>query len=208
MITSGSRNERKNEQQGACHKITRGDSKNSEPERPFALPKHLVGADRAYLNALFDFSLAGSRFSSDFRRCRCRRPNSDVLARKRDGWGLLQVPQAPPSPLAPSPGGAFLCGTNPRARNLSRCGMPQRTHSAMYPSYAWPRFGGAFSLEPVAARRELSCFRDQSPVTPPRPLRWGLSLSRDRRDRGQNLVVGWRPARLSGADHEGNDAQG
>src|SRR5262249_2198603 len=115
MITSGSRNERKNEQQGDCHKITRGDSKNSEPERPFALPKHLVGADRAYLNALFDFSLAGSRFSSDFRRCRCRRPNSDVLARKRDGWGLLQVPQAPPSPLAPSPGRAFLCGTNPCA---------------------------------------------------------------------------------------------
>src|SRR5215475_4724055 len=204
MITSGSRNERKNEQQGACHKITRGDSKNSEPERPFALPKHLVGADRAYLNALFDFSLAGSHFSSDFRRCRCRRPNSDVLARKRDG-GLLQVPQAPPSPLAPSPGGAFLCGTNPRARNLSRCGMPKERIPQCTLRTLAPASAGLFLLEPVAARRELSCFRDQSPVTQPRP-RWGLSLSRDRRDRGQNLVVGWRPARLSGADHEGNDA--
>jgi len=123
-------------------------------------------------------------------------------------WGLLQVPQAPPSPLAPSPGGAFLCGTNPRARNLSRCGMPKERIPQCTLRTLAPASAGLFLLEPVAARRELSCFRDQSPVTQPRPLRWGLSLSRDRRDRGQNLVVGWRPARLSGADHEGNDAQG
>src|SRR5262249_18722150 len=175
MITSGSRNERKNEQQGACHKITRGDSKNSEPERPFALPKHLVGADRAYLNALFDFSLAGSRFSSDFRRCRCRRPNSDVLACKCDGWGLLQVPQGPSSPLAPSPVGAFLCGTNPRARNLSRCGIPQRTRSAMYPSYAWPRFGGAFSSGTSCRAPRIELLPRSKPRHSAPPSKWGLS---------------------------------
>src|SRR5262245_9231250 len=144
MITSGSRNERKNEQQGACHKITRGDSKNSEPERPFALPKHLVGADRAYLNALFDFSLAGSHFSSDFRRCRCRRPNSDVLARKRDG-GFVASPTGPTITLSPVTRRGFsLWNQSPRSEFVPLRNA-QRTHSAMYPSYACPRFGGAFS---------------------------------------------------------------
>src|SRR5262249_25699474 len=69
--------------------------------------------------------------------------------------------------------------------------IPQCTLRTLGPASA-----GLFLLETVAARRELSCFRDQSPVTQPRPLWWGLSLSRDSRDRGQNLVVGWRPARL------------
>src|SRR5262249_28840132 len=63
--------------------------------------------------------------------------------------------------------------------------IPQCTLRTLGPASA-----GLFLLEPVAAPREFSGFRDQSPVTQPRPLRWGLSLSRDRRDRGQNLVVG------------------
>jgi len=49
-----------------------------------------------------------------------------------------------------------------------------------------PRAANCFTAEPTLPRSK--------PVTQPRPLRWGLSLSRDRRDRGQSLVIGWSPA--------------
>jgi hypothetical protein len=51
-------------------------------------------------------------------------------------------------PLAPSPGGAFLCGTTPRARNCSVAEDPKVIPQCPAPRKArtlGPRFGGAFS---------------------------------------------------------------
>src|SRR5262249_60965379 len=75
----------------------------------------------------------------------CRRPNSDVLAREREGgWGLLHV--GPHSqPLAPSPGGAFLFGTSPRARSCPDAELSEII-SALYPSKLGPVAAGAFFL--------------------------------------------------------------
>jgi hypothetical protein len=57
---------------------------------------------------------SNKRLLSIFKQCcekgtreRCRRPNSDVLAREREGVGRRVSPPHD-QPLAPSPGGAFL----------------------------------------------------------------------------------------------------
>jgi hypothetical protein len=93
---------------------------------------------------------SNKRLLSIFKQCcekgtreRCRRRNSEVLARERQGVG----------PVAPAPRSAFspvvrrgfsLWNQSPRSE-LSRCGRPQ-SHSALWPLYAWPRFGEAFSF--------------------------------------------------------------
>src|SRR5262245_1734297 len=66
------------------------------------------------------------------------RPNSDVLAREREGGG---VPHS--QPLAPSPGGAFLFGTSPRARSCPDAELSEII-SALYPSKLGPVAAGPF----------------------------------------------------------------
>src|SRR5262245_5999720 len=109
---------------------------------PIWVPAVLVFEPSAYCN----------RQSAKFGPRRGERTDNDETRsdrRKRGHFGFNclggSIPGPPITAFSPVTRRGFsLWNQSPRAE-LSRCGMPQRTHSAMYPSYAWPRFGGAFS---------------------------------------------------------------
>jgi len=112
----------------------------------------------------------------------CRRPNSDALAREREGVGLVACRAPCMTPIAPSPGGAFLFWNQPPRSELCRCGT-LRNHSALYPSKLGPVAAGPFLSEP-----------DLTEQLAPRPAGRGSATGRDLPQRGlAGRVVTNRP---------------
>src|SRR5262249_29625938 len=104
-------------------------------------------------------AFSNKRLLSIFKQCcekstreRCRRPNSDVLAREGDRVGAFGPPHVNPC-CRPWPrfGGAFLCGTNSRAANCfaAEPTLPRESNCV------WPHSGPAALVGPVLSTQRL-----------------------------------------------------